>query len=137
MRNNNFPLLPSNNFYLMSNSNFPLILLLTMFLATNFSIIVFMFTFTNGLVLMSIFNNNYSLVSNNNFTFNANIQSYMFIFYNLFDTYFVYFVYQQPHATISASIFVFNHVSQQLNNLFHFSFLQPFANKQPSNSFFF
>ena len=57
----------------MSNNNVPRILLLTMFLATNFSIIVFMFTFTNGLVLMSIFNNNYSLVSNNNFTFNANI----------------------------------------------------------------
>ena len=47
-----------------------------MFLATNFSIIVFMLTFTNDLVLMSIFNNNYSLVSNNNFTFNANIRDH-------------------------------------------------------------
>ena len=73
--------------------------------------------------------------------------TYMFIFYNLFDTYFVYFfINSLPQlfclnfsTPISASIFVFflfNHVSQQLNNLFHFSFLQPFANKQPSNSFF-
>ena len=71
--------------------------------------------------------------------------TYMFIFYNLFDTYFVYFFINSLtqlfclnfSTPISASIFFFfNHVPQQLNNLFHFSFLQPFANKQPSNSFF-
>ena len=102
-----------------------------------------MFTFTNNFVLLSTSNNSDSFISNSNFCFcqhqfvvystpNSNVrllQPICHLFCILF--------YQQPHATISASIFVFNHVSQQLNNLFHFSFLQPFANKQPSNSFFF
>ena len=117
-----------------------------------------MFTFTNNFVLLSTSNNIDSFISNSNFCF----CQHQFVVYStpnskdcllqptsisVFVTYFVYFFLNsltQPFCLnfstpISASIFVFfyNHVSQQLNNLIHFSFLQPFANKQPSNSFFF
>ena len=87
---------------------------------------------------------NYSLVSNNNFTFNANIHvHFLQPIWHLFCVLFLstasrnYFASTFQHPFLPAfSFFFFIHVSQQLNNLFHFSFLQPFANKQPSNSFF-
>ena len=113
--------------------------------------------YANNFILLSTSNNSDSLISNSNFCF----CQHQFVVYStpnskdcllqptsisVFVTYFVYFFLNsltQPFCLnfstpISASIFFFfyNHVSQQLNNLFHFSFLQPFANKQPSNSFF-
>ena len=72
-----------------------------------------MFTFTNNFVLLSTSNNSDSFISNSNFCFcqhqfvvystpNSNVrllQPICHLFCILF--------YQQPHATISASIFVF------------------------------
>ena len=112
-----------------------------------------MFTFTNNFVLLSTSNNSDSFISNSNFCFcqhqfvvystpNSNVrllQPICHLFCILF--------YQQPHATISASIFVF-FTTMCLSNsttysTFRFCNLSPTSNhlthffsNQPSNSIF-
>ena len=72
-----------------------------------------MFTFTNNFILLSTSNNSDSFISNSNFCFcqhqfvvystpNSNVRLFQPICHL-----FCILFYQQPHATISASIFVF------------------------------